>query len=271
MRCDLSSSAELMFTDTFTRDLGLINQELLDSGIDLIFEDDIIDSIPIVKSISKIAKLGLSVRDYSFTKKALKFLSVSSEIPIDERKKFVKRIENDKKYRTRLGEVYINCIEKARDTENAEQVGHLSNACIKGVIDFDDFLRCVNIITTISSGGLRDFVLLNREDISRTAMDEIVYSGLYRIRVTPIFVDVMDDEELKKKKELEKTNNPFTIPIHHLDRQINDVLFNIFPFSALPAEVKSKYHVNTDGGNIEYYTSEIGAIIKDVLGDYYNS
>ena len=272
---DLNTEAEIIFTDTFTSELSSINQELTDSTIKVLLDDDIISNLPIVKFLIGIAKAGLSVKDYFFTRKVLKFLLISSEIPLDKRKKFVNKIKNDKKYRTKVGETCLNLIEKARDTENAEQIAYLSNACMNEELSYDDFIRCANIITTISSGSLRDFVLLEKEKISETSMDELLYSGLYRIYSTPVTVKVRDEEELKQQEELNKTQQLFSIRntfddiLFSLNKQFDEAIHKTFPFSSLPPEINSKYHTKTDGSNINYYTSEIGKIIKKVLKNYY--
>ena len=236
-------------------------------------DNDIINNLPIVKFLAGIAKAGLSVKDYFFTRKILRFLLVSSKIPLNKRKDFVNKIENDKNYRTKVGETYLNLIEKARDTENAEQIAYLSNACINGELSYDDFIRCANIITAISSGSLRDFVLLDKQKISETSMDELLYSGLYRIKNTPISISIKDDEELKREEELKKKQTAFSLPLDDilsgLNTQINEAIQNTYPFSLFPPEEQSKYHTSVNGGNVIYYTSEIGKIIKKILKKYY--
>lgn len=273
---NLEIAAEVAFAKTFAGEIDIIDQELTDSTIRMLFSgSEIASNLPIVKVIVGIAKMGVSVKDLLFAKKLLRVLQISSKISSVEREKFVEKIENDKKYRTKVGETYISYIEKARDIENAEQIAYLSNACVKGKMSYDDFLRCVNVVLTVSSGGLRDFILLDRGDISETSMDELIYSGLYRIVITPIKIDVKDDEELKQEAEAGKMKQPFSMSFEDLACSFNRQLEDVFNFSsnfpAFTREQQGKYHSTVNGGNVDFRISKIGEVIKEVLSDYYNN
>lgn len=271
----LENSAELAFAQTFVGELNVLDQELADSAIKLLFSDnEIISNLPIIKTLVGITKVGSSIKDWLFAKKLLKLLQISSEISSKERKKFVEKIEKDERYRTKVGETYINCIEKARDVENVEQIAYLSNACVKGEISYDDFLRCVNVVLTVSSGGLRDFILCDIKDISETSMDELIYSGLYRIVITPINVSVKDGEELKKEEEIKKLKQPFNVPFEYMlnnfNRQIEDVFNSTSIFPTPYQESQGKYHSTVNGGNVDFRISKIGKVIKEILSNYYS-
>lgn len=271
----LEISAEVAFTETLASEIDLIDQELTDSTIRMLFSDnEIVNSLPIIKTIVGIAKIGVSVKDLMFAKKLFRVLQISSEIPLDERKKFVENIEKSKEYRTKVGETYINFIEKARDIENAEQIAYLSNACMKKKMSYDDFLRCANVVLTVSSGGLRDFVLLDKHEISETSMDELIYSGLYRIVITPINISVKDKDELKQEAEAKKMEQPFTMPFEDIlgnfSRQLESVFNYSSNFPTFTHEQQSKYHSTVNGGNMDFRISKIGKVIKEVLSDYYD-
>lgn len=271
----LEISADVAFTETLASEIDLIDQELTDSTIRMLFNDnEIVNSLPIIKTIVGIAKIGVSVKDLMFAKKLFRVLQISSEIPLDERKKFVENIENSKEYRTKVGETYINFIEKARDIENAEQIAYLSNACMKKKMSYDDFLRCANVVLAVSSGGLRDFVLLDKHEISEASMDELIYSGLYRIVITPINISVKDEDELKQEAEAKKMEQPFSMSFEDMLDNFNCQLASVFNYSsnfpAYPHEQQSKYHSTVKGGNVDFCISKIGKIIKEVLSDYYD-
>lgn len=272
----LKNSMELAFAETLAGEIDIIDQELTDATIKLLFsKNELISTLPIIKTIVGVTKTGLSIKDLLFTKKLLRLLQISSEVPLSERKEFIEKIETDKKYRTKVGETYISCIEKARDTESAEQIAYLSNACIKGKMDYDDFLRCVNIILTISSGGLRDFILLDKNSMSEASMDELIYSGLYRIIVTPIDISVKDDDEIKQEEKKKKMERPFTIPFEDIIANFNQHQTGVFDFAprllGFEQNSQGKYHSTVEGGKVDFHISKIGNIIKEVLADYYNS
>lgn len=275
MKSQLEKSAEETFVELFSGNLDNLVQELSETSMNLLLSDEIASNIPVVRSFVSLAKMGTSIRDYIFAKKLISFLAVSSKIPAEKRDDFTSKIESDAKYRTKVGEMFINCIEKCRDTENVEQIAYLSNACIRGEMEYDDFLRCASIVMTVSSGSLRDFVLSDIRDISGTSLDELTSSGLYRINLTPFSVKVKDDDELKQEAELKKEKLSLASPMYEALSSVSDIISKPFRLSyplspfMTTSEPEGKYHSTVKGGQIEFYVSTIGLFIKEALRDYY--
>ena len=272
-----TNTIEQSFVESFAGNLDSINQELLDTAYNLLTNDTLAQNLPFVGSIKGLANVGIAIRDYIFAKKAIGFLIISKEIDEEKRKKFTEKILTNKNYRTSLGETYIEFIEKAQNIENAEQIAYLSNACINGHISYEDFLRCSRIVLTISCNSIRDFVTL--EEIPEESLDELLYSGLYRISVTPTSIQVKDAEQIKAEAEQKKHSINFMpnfgmpyIDYPQLLDQINGAVSlgdNTPTLSSLLHGTPEKYHVNTSGGQIEISLSRVGEIIKENLAGFY--
>ena len=105
-------------------------------------------------------------------------------------------------------------------------------------------------------------------------MDELLYSGLYRITITPISVKVKDQDEIKAEKEFKKTNplfnNSYYEALSVFSKTVSDALSFNFPRSSLNKEPRGKYRGFVSGGEASFRINSIGLIIKHVLKDYYN-
>ncbi len=257
------------FEDTLKNDIGVLGIDLSEAALDSILDNDIIDRLPVFATIKRSKEIWGSISNRIFAKKLVSFLMVSSEIDEGSRCKIIEKIDRDSKYRTRVGETLVNLLERSKDAENAKQIALLFKKLVENCFGYDDFLRCVEVVIRVSDASLRDFILLDQKDIPSNSMDELLYSGLYRQKITPQSVEVKDDEELKfeeRQKEFEEN--------------LRSIQFS--PFLRVPELELSnpgvgdgfndggKYHTFLSGGEMVIEKTAIGEIISLSLEGYYD-
>ena len=261
-----------MIEEDFTRDLksnlGDMGSDFLEFTIDNVFRDEVIDRLPVIGTIKNLASAGFDISSMIFAKKIESFLVVMAKTSYEDRKKMVEKIDNDDKYKTKVGETLIAFIDRCRDAENAKQVALLFKNYVEGNLDYDDFLRCAEVVVKISYASLRDFVLLAQKDIPSNSMDELLYSGVYRHKISPQFVEVKDKEELKVENERKK-----------LEESIRKMSFSSFleppeleilnPNLVNDLGNERRYQAFVSGGKMIIEKTAIGRMIELSLGEYY--
>jgi hypothetical protein len=123
-----------------------ISSDLFEVGLDTFLEDGILKDIPIIGTIVGLTKAGIGIRDKLFAKKILKFLFEIKDIPFEERKDFIEKINSDPSYATKVGESILLIIDKLDDFKKAELIGKLFVYSVNGTIDYETFLRLSIII-----------------------------------------------------------------------------------------------------------------------------
>lgn len=104
-------------------------------------------------------------------------------------------------------------------------------------------------------------------------MDELLYSGLYRVTITPITVKVKDQDEIKAEEELRRANPLFNSNYYEalsiFSKAVSDALSFRLPYSNPHNEPQGKYRGFVNGGKTIFHINSIGLIIRHVLKDYY--
>ncbi len=159
-------------------DLTNINIDLAEVTIDSIMNDGLLKEIPIVSSIVGFAKFGIKTLDYILLKKILKFLTQLNSTTIEERQKFIRDVETNETYNKKVGLALILILDKLEDLEKPEILGKLLAASIKGIIDYQTFLRLSYLIQKLFIPDL-EYVrkIRNGIDVDYDKQDELYLSG----------------------------------------------------------------------------------------------
>ncbi len=127
-------------TDTLKKsDLSVISRDISEIGIDILLEDGVFKDIPIINSLYGLYKTGKGIRDYLFFKKVLTFLSGLSDVPIEERKKFLVNLENDPNFKQKVGEYLIILLDKLDDLNKPIWLANAFKAFCNAEIDSIQF------------------------------------------------------------------------------------------------------------------------------------
>ena len=162
-----------------TSDLANINSDLLELTIDSLMEDGIAKDLPIVGSLIGISKFGLKVREQIFLKKILKFLINLNGTTVAERSNFISKIEKEEKYNKKVGLAIILILDKLEDLEKPEIIGKLLAANIKGIINYETFLRISYLVQNLFIPDLKFLKEIKQgKEVDYDKQGELYLSGL---------------------------------------------------------------------------------------------
>lgn len=150
---------------------------------DSLLESGALKDIPIFGNIFKITSLGISIRDYLFTKKILTFLNSLTSINSQEKTIFLEKHVKDKKSREELGDKILYTLEKVDSNKKAEFIARAFKLYLKEKITKIEFY---DLIYTIEQFKIHyidlfiDFCLLgtHKTNIKPELIDHFYTCGL---------------------------------------------------------------------------------------------
>jgi len=151
--------------------------------LDNFLEEGIIKEIPFFGTLYKGFKAAIGIRETIFAKKVFSFLNQIKEIPLEERKVFIEKLESKKEFRQKVGEKLIFLIERLDDLEKPEIIGRLFKATIKEKITYDEFLRLSLIV---DKAFMPDLLILKRTITNQLAYNQITKEHFATIGIMSI-------------------------------------------------------------------------------------
>jgi len=160
-------------------DLKDITNEILEEGIDSFLSDGVLKEIPIIKSFIGFMKLGKSIRDLFLFEKLLRFLFEIKSTTVDERRKLISKLEQEKSFNNKVGESLIFLLDRLDSLSKANIIGKLFKALIYGRIDSSTFQRLCFCVDRVY---IKDIVELRKikkgQFVNNEAKNLLYISGL---------------------------------------------------------------------------------------------
>ena len=151
-----STSIELM--DSVASDqLAGIASDGLELGLDAFLDDGILKDIPVVGTAFKILKAGASIKDAFFKQKLYTFLRALGQVSVNERLKFIKRMDVDPNYKANVGEKLLVVIDRLDDIEKARLLADALAGHIQDRYDYKAFCALASAIDRIIITYAHDF------------------------------------------------------------------------------------------------------------------
>lgn len=167
------------------KELATITKDSIEAIIDINMNEGILKEIPIFSTFFNSVKFVNSIQDTLFTKKILIFLYELKGVEQDTRLSQIIKLEDDLKYRTKVGEKLLFIIDKCDDLDKASMIGKLFHAYLKEDISYDDFISCISVVTRTPLPDLFSFIQGNWNQISTEGGgSEYVSYGLMEIRIS---------------------------------------------------------------------------------------
>lgn len=169
---NLSKSLKETIVHSDLSEVGIDFSEVL---IDSALKEGVLKDLPIIGSLIKIWKAGVTVRDTLFVKKMLLFLNESSKLTEKQRKLIITSLE-DEKYYINVGEKLLSVIDRLEDNEKAIILGKAFKEFGKGNITKEEFW---NISFIIDRLPLLEILLLKDWNNNSLYHIDPVSSSLY--------------------------------------------------------------------------------------------
>lgn len=159
----------------FVGDLGEI---LMDAAL----EDGVLKDVPILRTIVGVGKCFKNVSDIRFAKKLVAFLIPIKDVAPEDRAKAIKKWEQDKNYRGKVGDTLLGMIERCDDTVKAVWLSKLFYVLVLKENAPRLFMRAEKALSSLSVMDVQAF--LNMPDnyyhhIKEEESEPFIGSGLY--------------------------------------------------------------------------------------------
>lgn len=156
--------------------------DIAEIGVDEFLDEGIIKDIPVVGTIYKLAKAGISIKDRFFIRKVGRFLVALHEINTGDKQAFQDGIKNDPEMAKKVGENLIIILDRLDDLDKPSILAKLFNAYIEKKIDFSTFRRLASAVERAYIDDLKDIIEEKTELLKQNLIKEqLINSGLAKI------------------------------------------------------------------------------------------
>lgn len=166
------------------KEIQKISTDIVESIIDSKLPESVFKEIPFLSTIFGTYNAVTSIQDKLFIKKLLTFLYELKSVSQDQRINQIIKIEDDSKYKTKVGEKLLFIISKCDDLDKSSMIGSLFKYYLDDKITYDDFLACVSCIERTPLPELISFIQGDWDELdTEGGGSELVSYGLMEIRV----------------------------------------------------------------------------------------
>lgn len=193
-------------------DLQKVSINLTETALDSIMDEGLLKDIPILGTLVGLGKTASDIRNLLFLKKVIHFLSKLKDIPTSKRQLMIDRIDNDSKYKVKVGEQLNYIIDKCNDHIYAEYLGQFFIAFLNEKISYSDFLKGGSIIQNIFLDDLERFLTTEEGKLAFEASPEeapneddlpLINVGILGLGYNPIRVEDQWDYKLNEKYDVQ--------------------------------------------------------------------
>lgn len=131
--------------------------------IDSILDDGLLNDIPIVSTFVNLIKTSSSISSALLLKKIIYFLDGVKDIPPEKRYKMINAINDNNKYKTKVGEKLLYIIDRCEDHDKASLIAELFKAFLNKEIEYKDFLHGSSILNSMYPDDLKSFLELDEK------------------------------------------------------------------------------------------------------------
>jgi hypothetical protein len=171
-----------------------ISKELIEVAIDSKLPESLLKEVPLLSTILGVFGTISSFKDRLFIQKLLTFLYELKSISEDKIVEQIIKLEDDNKYRTKVGEKLLYIIDKCDDTDKASLTANFFKAFLEKKIDYDEFLFGTNAIERTPLPDLLHFINNDFDNLDlEGGGSEYVSNGLMEIRVAKPKIEIKEE------------------------------------------------------------------------------
>ena len=190
--------------------------DLAEVILDNLIDDGIVKDIPIIGTIVGLGKVTIGIKERLFLKKIIYFISELRNIPSQERKQMVDKIDSSGKFRTKVGEKLLYIIDSCEDHEKTQVVARLFAAFISQKLNYQEFLRSSSIVQHPMLDDLKWFINYEYDDFGFEEAGDLINTGLFYLTV-----ENQQDRDLKAPTRYE-----LRVYLNEIGKKMREVLKN---------------------------------------------
>lgn len=151
--------------------------------IDATLNDGLLKEVPVIATIVGVGKCIKNVYDKLFAKKLIAFLIPIKDVAPEQRAKAIKKWQQDKNYRGKVGDTLLGMIERCDDTVKAMWLSKLFYELVLKNSYSQLFMRAEKVLSSLSVMDVQAFLNMTKEHYHRISEGEsepYIGSGLYQ-------------------------------------------------------------------------------------------
>jgi len=167
-------------------ELKEVSIEMVEYGLDKIIKDGLLKDIPTINTLVGLINTWNNISSMLLQKKVLAFLFKLRDIPVQKRKKLIRRMDQSQSYRIKISEKLLYIIDHCEDYEKAELVAILFRSLLNEIISRSEFERCVKCVNDMTIDDLREFVNTKKDTIYFDEVKEgnsVYIDGLFQTTI----------------------------------------------------------------------------------------
>ena len=129
--------------------LSSIVRDLAEVGLDIFLNEGVLREIPVVNNVYNLYQAGVAIKEQLFIQKIIKFWEPLSNVPYEERLKFVEEMDKNPEKKRVLGETLLLLIDRADSLEKPLILGRLWQHQILEHISYEDAMRLSYIVDRV--------------------------------------------------------------------------------------------------------------------------
>ncbi len=135
-------------------ELSALAADLAEVGLDAVLDDGLAKDIPVVGTLMKMYRIGITLHNRLFAKKLLRFLAGLADVPLHQRQEQLARLTVDVNERQKVGETLLLLLDRMNDIEKPVMMANAFKAFLEERIDFQQFRQLAYVIDSINMASI---------------------------------------------------------------------------------------------------------------------
>jgi hypothetical protein len=128
--------------------------DVIDATLDSVLSEDVLNHVPIIKGVVAIWRSGVALSDQLLLRKIDKFLRAISDVPAEDRRTMVDRLESDPAYGRKVGEHVVELLDRVDSKRKPLMIGYAFAAYAKGQISVTILERLCGAIEALPTWAI---------------------------------------------------------------------------------------------------------------------
>ncbi|MDW3196739.1 MAG: hypothetical protein R8G66_30465 [Cytophagales bacterium] len=222
---DLSKELDKTLKKDNLEKVGIGISEVL---TDAVLEEGILKDIPIIGTLVGLSKAGASLKDRLLIKKILSFLSEIDVIPAEKRASMIDDINDNGKFKIRVGEKLLYIIDRCEDHEKAVLTAVMFKSFLTERISYSDFIRSAKILEDVPIDELELFVNSNWCDLEIDVAADLITWGLFEFQTHEVEIASVREANWPSAAKYELRGEVISASISQIGIKIRECLKNEF-------------------------------------------
>ncbi len=151
-------------------------QDYAQALMDVVVSDELLKHIPVIKTLTVAVAAVKSVRDQILLQKLAQFVASLAEVPADQRRAMIGKLEADPAYKRKVGTHVVELLDRVDSHRKPIMIGEVFAAYLRGQIDatiFQRLLGAIERLSTIDIDAVRKFLNSPNPDLGEITRESI--------------------------------------------------------------------------------------------------